>query len=97
MIKMDRDGFETNLCQALEDKDIYVSPEDLKQFLNLNFDEDSSLAKWDYAAFSQFAYDVADRGFWVAVDCNDLHYPDEDKYVEDERSEMPWDFGKHFE
>ena len=101
---MTKNVFKQNLNEALEDKGGFVTDSEIDEFLDLNFDEDSSLAEWTYRDFADFAGCIAtnDNDIWEACrTCYDLHFPDEDEYyadkVNDERSELPWDFGKHFE
>ena len=79
---MTRNKFKTNLSQALDNRDVYVSDEDLEKFLDLNYDEDGDW-DWDFAEFDQFACDVcANFGdFWETVEEYDLHRPEETYYV----------------
>ena len=77
---MTRSKFKANLAQALDCKDQYVGDETLEKFLDLNFDEDSSLADWDFQDFYWFATDVCQDGFWGTCREWDLHYPGEDAY-----------------
>ena len=80
MIKMTRREFKENLVEALDDKDQYVCDEDIEIFLDLNYDEDSSIAEWTYSDFKLFVSDVcAEQDFWEAARLNDFHTPAEDE------------------
>lgn len=58
-MKLDREEFKENLIEACADKDQYISVDDLERFLDLNYDEDSSLAEWNYRDFADFATELA--------------------------------------
>jgi hypothetical protein len=75
---MNREQFKRNLEASIENKDQYVNPEDIERFLALNFDEDSSIAEWDYDDFSDFSSDLCNNfgDFWKTVSSYDLHCPD---------------------
>ena len=94
---MSRTKFKNNLVQAITSKDYYVEDETIEKFLDLNYDEDSSLAEWEYQDFNEFALALCDAwgDIWEAAREFDLHYPDEDE-EDDDRDEKPWDYGKHF-
>lgn len=79
MIKMDEDGFKRNLEEALEFHDAYLSNEDLKTFMNLNFDEDDYLSEWSFCEFNSFALDVATEGIRRACHLNDLNWPEDEE------------------
>jgi len=55
MRKLTKEQFKYNLIEACADKDQYISVEDMEKFLDLNYDEDSSLAEWSYREFADFA------------------------------------------
>lgn len=83
---MTREKFIRCLSQALEHHDVSISREILEKFANLNFDEDNSLADWDYDDFYYFASDVAandhygyteEFAFWDAARSLDLNVPEE--------------------
>ena len=75
---MTREQFKRNLIQSIERKDQYVSNEDIEKFLDLNFDEDSSISDWDFGDFSDFVSDLCNNSgdFWETVSSYDLHCPD---------------------
>ena len=75
---MNREQFKRNLEASIERKDQYVNPEDIERFLALNFDEDSSIAEWNYDDFSDFSSDLCNNSgdFWKTVSSYDLHCPD---------------------
>jgi len=76
---MSRSKFKNNLVQAIEAKDHAVSDEDMEKFLDLNYDEDSSITDWDYDDFSMFASDLCANwgNFWETVAGFGLHTPDD--------------------
>ena len=75
---MTREQFKKNLIQALEYKDQEVNNEDIEKFLDLNFDEDSSISDWNFGDFSEFVSDLCNNSgdFWSTVGSYDLHYPE---------------------
>jgi hypothetical protein len=77
MIKMDEVGFKQNLEEALEFHDAYLSNEELKTFMDLNFDEDGYLAEWSFSEFNSFALDVATEGIKRACHLNDLNWSED--------------------
>jgi len=80
MCGMSRKAFKINLSEALECKDLCVDNDTLETFLDLNYDEDSSITDWTYGTFTSFVSDVLDEGFWEACRLNDLHTPGEEDY-----------------
>ena len=76
MIKMSRYEFKENLTDAMADKDLFEDDETIEEFLDLNYDEDSSITEWDYMNFRCFVSDIAAEGFWEACRLNDFHTPD---------------------
>ena len=58
-MKLDREEFKENLIEACADKDQYISVDDLERFLDLNYDEDSDVATWNYRDFADFATELA--------------------------------------
>lgn len=77
---LNRKQFEQNLIEALEAHDFYVPNEQIKEFLDLNYDEDSSIAKWSFADFNEFASNLGDAiDFWDLCRSYDFHYPNEDE------------------
>lgn len=95
-----RSKFKKELLAVIADADYYVKDEDIEKFLDLNYDEDSSLAQWNYSEFSSFKHELCHEwgNFWDAVKQFDLHYPEEieEEIEDDDRDEKPWDYGKHF-
>lgn len=77
MVKWSREEFKQNILEAFDAKDVCSKDSDLNKFLDLNYDEDSSMRKWTYADFTLFALDVAENGFWKACKLNDFHTPNE--------------------
>lgn len=75
MIKQTRESFKADLVYALECRDQYVSNEEIEKFLDLNFDEDSSIASWGYREMNEFVCEVCNEGFWDAVRGCDLNVP----------------------
>lgn len=84
---MTRKQFKQNLEEAIEFHDGWERNEDLEKFLELNFDEDSSLSDWTFSNFNSFAIDVCEEGLWRACRLNDLHYEGEDDDEDDEEDE----------
>lgn len=81
---MTREQFKQNLEEALEYHDGYISEEELETFLDLNYDEDSSITDWTFADFNCFALDVSCEGMRRACHLSDLQWDDEDDEEEDE-------------
>lgn len=81
---MTREQFKTNLEQAIEFHDGYISNEDLEHFLDLNYDEDSSITDWTYSDFNAFAIDYNTEGMRRACHLSDLQWDDEEEDEEDE-------------
>lgn len=79
---MSRKKFKNNLVQAIESKDYYVDDETIEKFLDLNYDEDSSITEWEYEDFNNFAHELCHAwgNFWEAVREFDLNVPAE-KYL----------------
>lgn len=76
---MTREQFTQNLEEAFEFHDVYLSDEEVDKFLDLNYNEDSSLNYWTFADFNSFAIDVATEGLRRACRLNDLHYDSADE------------------
>lgn len=77
---MDRKLFKQNLEEAFEYHDGYVSDEELERFLDLNYNEDSSLADWTFADFNSFALDASCDDLRTACHYYDLkHWDDEEE------------------
>ena len=83
---MTREQFTQNLEEALEFHDVDLLDEEVDKFLDLNYNEDSSLNYWTFADFNSFAIDVATEGLRRACRLNDLYYEsdDEEEYGEEE-------------
>lgn len=81
MIRQTRDTFKDDLVYALECRDQYVSNEEIEKFLDLNFDEDSSITSWGYREMDDFVLEVCNEGFWGAVKGCDLNIPLKDYRV----------------
>ena len=79
-MKLSRKDFKQNLVEALESKDCYVSDDILEKFLDLNYDEDSSLTEWTFSDFLDFASEFCACSYdlWETARSYDLHYPGED-------------------
>ena len=76
---MTRNRFKQNLQEALIHHDCEVSNDELESFLDLNYDEDSSLSDWTFADFNSFAIDVSCDGLRNACHYVDLkHWEDEE-------------------
>lgn len=71
---MTREQFTQNLEEALEFHDVDLLDEEVDKFLDLNYNEDSSLNYWTFADFNSFAIDVATEGLRRACKLNDLYY-----------------------
>ena len=84
---MTRNKFKQNLEEALIHHDCYVSDDELESFLDLNYDEDSSLSDWTFADFNSFAIDISCDGLRDACHYLDLHYPGEDEEDEEDEDE----------
>ena len=82
---MTRKQFRKNLIEALIHHDCDLTNEEIEKFLDLNYDEDSSLSDWTFSNFNSFAIDVCEEGLWrAACRLNDLHYEGEDDDEDDE-------------
>lgn len=76
---MTRNKFKRNLVEALIHHDCDISNEELERFLDLNFDEDSSLSDWTFADFNSFVIDTSCDGLRNACHYYDLkHWEDEE-------------------
>lgn len=75
MIRQTRDTFKDDLVYALECRDLYVSNAEIEKFLDLNFDEDSSIASWGYREMHEFVCEICNEGFWSTVKEYDLNIP----------------------
>ena len=71
---MNREQFTQNLEEAFEFHDVDLLDEEVDKFLDLNYNEDSSLNYWTFADFNSFAIDVATEGLRRACKLNDLYY-----------------------
>ena len=76
---MTRKQFTQNLEEAFEFHDVDLPDEEVDKFLNLNYNEDSSLNYWTFADFNSFAIDVAAEGLRRACKLNDLYYDSADE------------------
>ena len=76
---MTREQFTQNLEEALEFHDVELLDEEVDKFLDLNYNEDSSLNYWTFADFNSFAIDVATEGLRRACKLNDLYYDSADE------------------
>ena len=76
---MTRKQFTQNLEEALEFHDVDLLDEEVDKFLDLNYNEDSSLNYWTFADFNSFAIDVATEGLRRACKLNDLYYESDDE------------------
>ena len=76
---MTKQQFKQNLMEALEFNDCDVEEETLDNFIELNYNEDSSLNYWTFADFNSFAIDVATEGLRRACRLNDLYYESDDE------------------
>lgn len=76
---MTRKQFTQNLEEALEFHDVDLLDEEVDKFLDLNYNEDSSLNYWTFADFNSFAIDVATEGLRRACKLNDLYYDSADE------------------
>ena len=76
---MTREQFTQNLEEALEFHDVDLLDEEVDKFLDLNYNEDSSLNYWTFADFNSFAIDVATEGLRRACKLNDLYYDPADE------------------
>ena len=70
---MTREQFTQNLEEAFEFHDVDLPDEEVDKFLDLNYNEDSSLNYWTFADFNSFAIDVATEGLRRACKLNDLY------------------------
>lgn len=71
-----REKFKRNLIEAVENHDGYCDNDEVNKFLDLNYDEDSSLNNWTYGDFDYFARSIAAYGFWQAAEDFDFVIPD---------------------
>ena len=76
---MTRKQFTQNLEEALAYHDCDLPDEEVDKFLDLNYNEDSSLNYWTFADFNSFAIDVATEGLRRACKLNDLYYDSADE------------------
>lgn len=76
---MTREQFTQNLVEAFEFHDVDLPDEEVDKFLDLNYNEDSSLNYWTFANFNSFAIDVATEGLRRACKLNDLYYDSADE------------------
>ena len=76
---MNRKQFTQNLEEAFEFHDVDLLDEEVDKFLDLNYNEDSSLNYWTFADFNSFAIDVATEGLRRACKSNDLYYDSADE------------------
>ena len=76
---MTRKQFTQNLVEAFESHDVDLPDEEVDKFLDLNYNEDSSLNYWTFADFNSFAIDVATEGLRRACKLNDLYYDSADE------------------
>ena len=76
---MTRKQFTQNLEEAFEFHDVDLPDEEVDKFLDLNYNEDSSLNYWTFADFNNFAIDVAAEGLRRACKLNDLYYDSADE------------------
>ena len=76
---MTRKQFTQNLEEAFEFHDVDLPDEEVDKFLDLNYNEDSSLNYWTFADFNSFAIDVAAEGLRRACRLNDLYYESDDE------------------
>lgn len=80
MRKMSREQFKTNLIEACERRDQYISVADMERFLDLNYDANSALAEWSFNDFAEFA-DTLAANFGVLRDtCHALDLQFDKKY-----------------
>ena len=76
---MTRKQFTQNLEEALAHHDCDLPAEKIDKFLDLNYNEYSSLNYWTFADFNSFAIDVATEGLRRACKLNDLYYDPADE------------------
>ena len=76
---MTREQFKTNLEQAIEFHDGYISNEDLERLLDLNFDENGLMPDWNFSDFNSFAIDFNTEGISYACRYSDLKWIDEEE------------------
>lgn len=76
---MTREQFTQNLVEAFEFHDVDLPDEEVDKFLDLNYNEDSSLNYWTFTDFNSFAIDVATEGLRRACKLNDLYYDSADE------------------
>lgn len=81
---MDRGKFKQNLVEALEFHNSSLTNEELETFLELNFDDDSSMIDWTFKDFNEFAIDIVENGLKEASIYLGLHYDGEDEDDEDD-------------
>ena len=73
-----REKFKRNLIEAIENHDGSCDNDEVDKFMNLNYDEDSSLNNWTYGDFDYFARSIAAYGFWKAAEDFDFVIPTEE-------------------
>ena len=76
---MTRKQFTQNLEEAFEFHDVDLPDEEVDKFLDLHYNEDSSLNYWTFADFNSFAIDVATEGLRRACKLNELYYDSADE------------------
>ena len=81
---LNRREFFMNLKEALDFHDAELTVDEMGTFLDLNYDEDSSLAHWTFTDFNGFATDVSYEGIRNACHMNDLKWNEEDEDDEEE-------------
>ena len=81
---MTRKQFKQNLIEALIHHDCDLPNEEVERFLDLNYDEDSSLSEWTFADFNSFAIDISCDGLRNACHYVDLHHWADEEEDEDE-------------
>lgn len=82
---MNKRQFRQNMVDALEFHDAEISNEEMETFLDLNYDEDSSITDWTFADFNSFAIDIKTEGIARACRLNDLQFDDDDEDEYDDR------------
>lgn len=76
---MTRFQFRKNLIEALIHHDCDLANKEVEEFLDLNYDKDSSLNDWTFADFNSFAIDISCDGLRNACHYVDLkHWEDEE-------------------
>lgn len=80
MRKLTREQFKYNLIEACADRDQYISVDDMQKFLDLNYDEDSSLAEWGYREFADFADVLAEHYGVMSETCHEFDLKFDETY-----------------